>query len=114
MMDKAANRKRETRPAPSGDIHSQISKEATKLRNAARNGIQEASLTPALSALLDSARSAIEQSIPTSFEHEGRTYWLRAALLHARLMVFDAPATCSPMAFAVSGSSKEFGHDPGH
>lgn len=112
-MDKAAKCKREAQPAQSGDIHDRIAKEAAQLRNAARAGVQDAGLTPALSALLDSARSALEQSIPKSFEHEGRTYWLRVALPSARMIVFDTPTTCSPMAFALSGSCEEFGHEPG-
>lgn len=114
MMGEASRRKREAQPAQPGDIHDCIAKEAAKLRNAARAGVQDASLTPALSALLDGARSALEQSIPKSFEYEGRTYWLRVALPSARMIVFDTSTTCSPMVFAMSGSCEEFGHEPGH
>ena len=93
------------------DIHAQIANEAAQCRNA-RPSVQDAKKTPALSALLDSARKALEQSIPPSFEHEGRVCFLRAALPMARLIIFDNPKTLKPMIFAMSGSSDEFGHDP--
>ena len=67
---------------------------------------------PALSKLLDSAREALEQSIPKSFEHEGRAYWLRVAIPMARIIVFETQTALQPMAFAMSGSTVEFGHDP--
>lgn len=100
--------------AQPGDIHARIASEAAQLRNAAFTGFQGADATPALSAMLDSARTALEQSIPNTFEHEGRTYWLRVAVPVARMIVFDTPTTCEPMAFALSGSDQEFGHEPGH
>ena len=114
-MGKPAKRKREpNQHSQSGDIHARIAEEAAQLRGAARLRFQDAGATPALSAMLDSARTALEQSMPKSFEHEGRTYWLRVAVPLARLIIFDAPTTCAPMAFALSGSEREFGHDPGH
>ena len=70
MMGKAARRKREP-AAQGGDIRARIANEAAQVRNAARAGIQDAKETPALCGLLDSARKAVEQSIPKSFEHEG-------------------------------------------
>jgi len=103
-----------TQAAQAGDVHVRIASEAGQLRKAARTGFQDAGATPALSALLDSARTALENRIPKSFEHEGRTYWLRVALPMARLMVFNEPTTFKPMAFALSGSGEEFGHMPGH
>ncbi len=113
-MGQAAKRKRKPLATQPGDIHSRIASEAAQLRNAVRASIQDAGATPALSALLDSARKALEQSVPKSFEHEGRTYWLRVAVPMARLILFDTPKTLHPMAFALSGSEREFGHDPGH
>ena len=112
MMGKAARRKREP-AAQGGDIRARIANEAAQVRNAARAGIQDAKETPALSALLDSARKALEQSIQKSFEHEGGTYWLRVAIPMARIIIFDTPTTLEPMAFALSGSCDEFGHEPG-
>ena len=97
-----------------GDIHARIALEAASLRNLNRPCFQDAAATPALSAMLDSARTALEQSIPKSFNHEGRTYWLRVAVPEARMIVFDTPSTCEPMAFALSWSEHEFGHMPGH
>lgn len=113
-MGKAAKRKYEPQAAQPGDIHARITGEAAQLRGAARLCFQDAGATPALSAMLDSARTALEQSIPKSFEHEGRTYWLRVAVPVARLIIFDTPTTCAPMAFALSGSEREFGHEPSH
>ncbi|MEI7516832.1 MAG: hypothetical protein WCK81_15705 [Betaproteobacteria bacterium] len=109
-----ANKPKAYSAAQAGDIHAHIESEAGQLRKAARTGFQDASATPALSAMLDSARMALDQSIPKSFEHEGRTYWLRVALPMVRIMVFDTPTTFKPMAFALSGSGEEFGHAPGH
>ena len=114
MMGKAARRKREPQSAQPGDIHARIAGEAAQLRSATRLCFQDADATPALSALLDSARTAVEQSIPSSFEHEGRTYWLRVAVPMARMIIFDTPTTFAAMAFALSGSEQEFGHEPGH
>lgn len=68
-MSKSAKRKRNSKAAPSVDIHARIAKEAAQVRNASPAGTQDASATPALGALLDSARKALEQSIPQSFEH---------------------------------------------
>jgi hypothetical protein len=99
---------------PPGDIHARIALEAASLRNLERPCFQDADATPALSAMLDSARTALEQSIPKSFEHKGRTYWLRVAVPMARMIIFDTPTTFAPMAFALSGSEQEFGHEPGH
>ena len=113
-MGKAAKRKREPQAAQPGDIHARIAGEAAQLRGAARLCFQDAGATPALSAMLDSARTAVEQSIPKSFEHEGRVYWLRVAVPVARMIIFDTPTTFAPMAIALSGSEREFGHEPGH
>ena len=113
-MGKAAKRNSNSNSAQSEDIHARIANEVAQLRNAAHTSIQDAKATPALSALLDSARAALEQSIPKSFQHEGRTYWLRIAVPMARMIVFDTQTSFNPMAFALSGSDQEFGHEPGH
>ena len=104
--------KQDPKAAPTEDIHARIASEAASLRTAGPTQIQDASWTPALSGLLDSARVALEQSIPKSFNHQGRKYWLRVAVPMARMIVFDAPTTCRPMIFALSGSGQEFGHEP--
>ena len=114
MMGKATKRNSDSNAVQAGDIHARIAKEALQLRSAAHTGIQDAKATPALSALLDSARAALEQSIPKSFQHECRTYWLRVAVPMARMIVFDTQTSFNPMAFALSGSDQEFGHEPGH
>ena len=112
MMEKAERCNSNSDSTQAGDIHARIASEAATLRTAGPTQIQDASLTPALSALLDSARAALEQSIPKLFDHEGRTYWLRVAVPMARMIVFDTSTACRPMIFALSGSSQEFGHEP--
>ena len=102
------------KPAQAGDIHSRIALEAAKLRNLKTPCFQHADHSPALSAMIDSARTALEKSIPKTFEHEGRTYWLRVAVPMARMIVLDTQTSFNPMAFALSGSDQEFGHEPGH
>lgn len=104
--------KPDVKAGPCGDIHTRIANEAAKLRSAPRRGVQDASKTPALCALLDSAREAFEQSIPKSFKHEGRTYWLRVGIPMTKMILFDSPTTLKPMAFSLFGSEQELGHEP--
>lgn len=104
--------RQDSKSAPADDIHARIASEAATLCTTGPTRVQDANVTPALSSLLDSARVALEQSIPKSFEHEGRTYWLRVAVPMARMIVFDTPTTCKPMIFGLSGSGQEFGHEP--
>lgn len=103
-----------TQAGQAGDIHARIAFEAASLRNLSLAHIQDASATPALSAMLDSARTALDQSIPKSFEHMGRAYWLQVTLPVVRMTIFDTPTTREPMAVALSGSEEKFGHTPGH
>ncbi|HEY9094199.1 MAG TPA: hypothetical protein VIN35_00540, partial [Hydrogenophaga sp.] len=77
-------------------------------------GFQDAEKTPALQGLLDSATGAMAAKIPATFEHEGRTYYLRVAVDVARVMVFETATAPQPMAYAVTGSPDEFGHLPYH
>ena len=111
-MDKAEKRNSNSDCAQAEDSHARSASEAATLRTAGPTQIQDASWTPALSELVDSARVALEQSIPKSFNHQGRKYWLRVAVPMARMIVFDTPTTCRPMIFALSGSGQEFGHEP--
>lgn len=60
--------------------------------------------------LLKSARRQLQMSIPSTFTHKGRTYYLQVILGQVGLKVFDAPASQQPIAFAIAGSSDEFGH----
>ena len=113
MMDKTTTRK-PGQDAPSGDIHAQIAKEAAQLRNLKNSRLQDAATMPALYGLMDSARTALEQAIPARFEHEGKTYFLRASVGVARLIIFDTATAPEPLAFALSDSHEEFGHTPCH
>lgn len=113
-MGKAAQRKKEAQAAAAGDVHARIADEARAARAAKVPGGRAADETPALKALFASANAALESSVPATFEHEGRTYYLRVCIGMARLMVFDAPATTERMAEAVQFSFEEFGHQPSH
>jgi hypothetical protein len=112
-MSKASQRKR-GQTTQGGDVHARIASEAAQCRNAPRPGVRNADELPALNSLLDSARAALELGIPTRFEHEGRTYFLRVSVGLARLMVFDTPTAHVPLACAMAGSFEEFGHTPAH
>lgn len=113
-MGKASNRKRQSQRDLAGDIHAQIQAEAHAARSAAQTSFRDAAQTPALAELLEGAREAIERTMPKSFEHEGRTYWLRCSLGLAKVSIYDTPATARPMVTAVCGSAAGHGHTPAH
>ena len=113
-MGKAAQRKRATKAAPAGDVHAEIAAEAKAVQAFARPGFQDAEKTPALQRLLDGATDAMTSRIPATFEFEGRTYYLRASIGVARVMVFETATAPQPMAMALIGSYEEFGHLPYH
>ena len=58
-MGEASRRNRESQSAQPGDIHARIASEAATLRTSGPTRVQDAHVTPALSALLDSARVAL-------------------------------------------------------
>ena len=114
MMGKAAQQKRAAKAASTGDIHERIAKEARAAQASKEPGYRHADKTPALDALLSSAADAITARLPSSFEHKGRTYYLRAAIGLVRVMVFATAAAPEPMAEGVLGSVAEYGHKPFH
>lgn len=114
MMGKASNRKKAAAPGPAPDIHQQIAAEAAAVQAVDRIAFRPAEKTPALCGLLDSARSAVEQAVPATFDHMGRRYYLRVMLAQLNVMVFETATAPEPMALAVTGSSDEFGHLPYH
>ena len=114
MMGKASNRKKAARPGEGADVHTRIAAEAEAVRNKERLAFQPAELTPALCALLDTAFQKLGESVPATFEHQGRPYYLRVSLAQVHVMVFETATASEPMALAVSGSSDEFGHIPYH
>lgn len=113
-MGKASQRKKAVRPGADADVHTRIASEASEVRSKDRMAFQPAEKTPALSALLDSANEALARSVPTTFEHLGRTYYLRVAFGMNCLMVFETATAPQPMTMAVAGSMDEFGHLPYH
>lgn len=114
MMGKAAQRKKTPKAAPAGDVHTRIAAEAKAARDATALSFRDAEETPALRELIDSATGALTARIPSTFEHEGRTYYLRVSIGAARLMVFETVAAAHPMVCAITGSHEEFGHEPYH
>lgn len=113
-MGKASKRK--TRP-PGGvptDPHASILAESQRVRETPNHGIKDAAQTPALEALLESARLAIGESVPTRVMHEGRPYWVRLSIGLARLEVFAAPSNGAPLVTGYVGSVETFGHQPAH
>ena len=64
--------------------------------------------------ILKSARRQLQESIPSTFTHKGRTYYLQVIFGQVGLKVFDTATATQPIAFAVAGSSDEFGHQPDH
>ena len=114
MMGKASNRKRARQPEPAADVHAMIAAEAAAARAKDRLALAPAEETPALCGLLDSATAAIGNAAPPTFQHRGRTYYLRVSFAQVHLMVFESATAPEPLAYAVSGSSDEFGHTPYH
>lgn len=100
----------DTRPHP---IHEAIRREAERMRSLPAGGVSLADEVPALAALMNAARAAIDASLPAAFEFHGRTYFLRSALA-VRLEVFDTPAAAVPLVTGASISGEAFGHVPGH
>lgn len=113
-MGKAAQRKKAPKAAPAGDVHARIAAEAKAVKTAEHPGFQDAEKTPALKELLDGATEAINARIPSTFEHEGRTYYLRVSIGVARVMVFETATAAQPMVMGLTGSYAEFGHLPYH
>ena len=94
------------------DVHARIKAQADELNGAPRFGVRDAAEVPEVAALMMSARRRIEGAMPSTFEHEGRTYYLRTRLA-IQFEIFDAPGAGEPlMRGAVLPG--EFGHVPGH
>lgn len=95
------------------DVHAAIKLQAAAARRAPSFGIRDAEETPELAALMRSARGRIEQGMPSTFEHEGRTYYLRTCLA-MQFEIFDTPGTGAPLMRGAVFSGEGFGHAPGH
>ena len=107
-----ANDAKRNSDAHKSNVHERIAVEAATLSEAPEVSVRDADEFPALGPLLSSARAALERAIPARFDHEGKTYFLRASIGLARLMVFDSPTAFKPLAMSVSTSPNEFGHTP--
>lgn len=99
------------RAAP--DIHAVIREAADELRRRPAFGLSDASKLHELAALLLSARAAVADAAPKSFEFHGRPYYLRVRMA-LQLEVFDAPGDSAPLVCGASLSMDEHGHVPGH
>lgn len=114
-MSKPTQGKQAPEAAPAADIHARIAAEAKAARSAVGElRLQDADATPAISALLDSVTAHLVANIPSSFQHEGRTYYLRFSIGVARAMIFETASAPEPMVMALTGSYEEFGHTPFH
>ena len=51
--------------------------------------------------------------MPSTFEHEGATYYLRTRLA-LQLEIFDVPGAAEPLMRGAVFSLQGFGHEPGH
>jgi len=106
-----------TPPKPPGgkadDAHAAIRAEADKARSLPPFLASKARQWPALDALIAAGRGAVEGSIPASFDHKGRRYFLRVRLA-MQLDFFENPGDAAPMLSGVTLSAEGFGHAPGH
>lgn len=106
--------KRSKRPGRAArDVHAAIREQAERLHAAPAPGIRDAEELPEVAGLLGAARQAVESSIPRSFVHFGRLYYLRVRLA-LQVDVFDSPAAGFPLVRGATFSCEDFGHAPGH
>ena len=115
-MGKSSTRKSKARTAQTGDVHERIQAEAKQAKKLPPFTLYDPDETPALSALLTDAFKAVIEALPTKFEMEGRTYWLRCSIGVARVDVFDSPVTAQPLTRGIVGNQDAvaFGHTPAH
>lgn len=71
-------------------IHQQIAADAAAAKSEASHaGPMPCTKSPALQSLIDSATDAVSESLPTSFQHCGKTYRLMIDIQRARLAIFE-------------------------
>ena len=104
-------------PNPPGgnayDAHAAIRAEAEKARSLPPFLASKAGQWPALDSLIAAGRTTVEGSIPASFDHKGRRYFLRVRLA-MQLDIFEGPGDAAPMVIGATLSAAGFGHGPGH
>jgi|GEM_PF-6885232 len=115
-MGKSSTRKSKAKAAQTGCVHKRIQAEAKQAKKNRPFTPYDPEETPALSALLTDAFKAVIEALPTKFEMEGRTYWVRCSIGLARVDVFDSPATAQPLTRGIVGNQDAvvFGHTPAH
>jgi hypothetical protein len=113
-MGKDTKHRRDPQSTQAGNIHERIQTEAKQAKEAPRRAMRDAEETPALAILLEAAREAVGKALPSQFEIDGKTYWLRCSIGLVRYEVFDGPASATPLATGVGGSYEQFGHTPTH
>ena len=99
---------------PRQDTHDLIVQECRVLQSekAPKNG--DLSAFPNATALIESAISALEASVPQTFEHEGRTYWLNVLPCWLDIVVFDDPASAKPLLQMLTEGLRRCGYRPAH
>ena len=95
------------------DIHQQIEDEAAAVhRISGAQKVVSHDGFPAMSELFDSAAAAVSNRIPASFEHMGKTYFLRVSIGMSRLEIFSDPLSAAPLVVMAHGDHDCFGHRP--
>lgn len=107
-MSESTQPDQESPACATGDVHQRIVEEAAQVQK----GKWLPCKTPAIDAVMATAADAIQRSMPSQFEHEGRTYWLTFSVVMATLEVFDNPTARLPLTAALTGN-EVFGHKPG-
>lgn len=92
------------------DVHRRIVEEAAQVEK----GQCLLGETPAIDLVMAAAAEAIQRGMPSNFEYEGRTYWLRFSVFMGMLDVFDSAAARLPLTAGLTGSLEVFGHKPGY
>lgn len=103
MMSKASNSTGRV------DIHEMTRAEALAARQST-NRLANSKNFPLTHDLLDAAAEAIRRSLPASFMHQGRRYYLKTSIGLARLEVFDKPTASEPMVTSLHGDMESIGH----
>ena len=95
------------------DVHALIEQECRVLNHGWPAGSRLTDYPNALG-LIEAAMAAIESSLPDGFEHEGKTYRLRAFLRRVELGIYSDPSTAKPLLGLQTESVRWSGYRPPH
>ena len=95
------------------DVHERIRLEAEALRRCEGFNYNEIDERPALRALLQAATDRIEGAISSSFEHEGRVYFMCVRLAWVELGIHTTPDEAAPLVHVFTEGGGWCGHQPG-